>query len=157
MNDPTGGQGAGPGPGDAGAEPSEEELRLALEEQMRNITVQDVLVQTVVTLVNLAARRLGLTAQPGEEPPDRDLEQARIAIEAVKALIPLSPQEGMDQIKQALSQLQIAYAKEAQAGGAGVQAPAPGADAPPAPAAPGPQEGAEASKPPSKLWTPRGT
>ena len=34
-------------------EPTEEELRAALEEQMKRITVHDVLLQTVVTLVNL--------------------------------------------------------------------------------------------------------
>ena len=45
-------------------QPSEEELRAALEEQMKKITVEDVLLQTVVTLVNLAGRRLGLAAAP---------------------------------------------------------------------------------------------
>ena len=43
-------------------EPGEDEMRAALEEQMRRITVQDVLVQTVVTLINLGGRRLGLAA-----------------------------------------------------------------------------------------------
>jgi hypothetical protein len=155
MNDPTG----GPPPGDAGAEPSEEEMRAALEEQMRNITVQDVLMQTVVTLVNLAARRLGLAEQPGEA-GDRDLEQARVAIDAVRALIPLCPQEGMEQVQQAVSQLQIAYAKER--GGApgepGAAPPGPGAG----PAGESPPSGqskeeAERAKARSKLWTPGGS
>jgi hypothetical protein len=153
MNDPT----VGPPPGGAGAEPSEEELRAALEEQMRNITVQDVLMQTVVTLVNLAARRLGLTEQPGEEAGDRDLEQARVAIDAVRALIPLCPQEGMEQVQQAVSQLQIAYAKAAE-GAPGAAAPSPGAD--PAGESPpsGPsKEEAERAKARSKLWTPGGS
>ena len=50
-------------------EPSEEELRDALEEQLRQ--VEDVVLQTVVTLVNLAGRRL--TAEEGE----KDLDQAQ--------------------------------------------------------------------------------
>ncbi len=33
---------------------SEEELQAAFEEQMRNIRVEDVVLQTVATLVNLA-------------------------------------------------------------------------------------------------------
>ena len=73
-------------------EPSEAEMRAALEEQMRRITVQDVLIQTVVTLINLGGRRLGL-AGPPEEAGERDLEQARLAIEGARALVPLLPQE----------------------------------------------------------------
>lgn len=154
MNDPTG----GPPAGDPGAEPSEEEVRAALEEQMRNITVEDVLMQTVVTLVNLAARRLGLTQQPGEDAGDRDLEQARVAIDAVRALIPLCPQEGMDQIQQAVSQLQMAYAKES-GGSPGEPGAAPPASGVPgeAPASGQSKEEAERAKARSKLWTPGGS
>ena len=39
------------------AEPTPEELRAELEEQMRRMSVEDVVLQTVVTLVNLGARR----------------------------------------------------------------------------------------------------
>lgn len=156
MNDTVGDQ----SPGDPGAEPTEEELRAALDEQMRNITVQDVLMQTVVTLVNLAARRLGLTEQQGEAAPGRDLEQSRVAIEAVRALLPLCRQEGMEQVQQALSQLQIAYAKAAQAAGGGAGVPTPGGGPAAEPAAPPPpdrtDEG-EREKPRSKLWTPPGS
>ena len=48
MNDPTGQGPAGPG----GPPPSEEEMQAAFEEQMRHIRVEDVVVQTTVTLVN---------------------------------------------------------------------------------------------------------
>ena len=49
---------------------TEEELR-QLEAEMQRITVDDVLLQTTVTLLNLAARKAGLGAPPGEAPaPD---------------------------------------------------------------------------------------
>jgi hypothetical protein len=109
-------------------QPSEEELRAALEEQMRKITVEDVLLQTVVTLVNLAGRRLTV-----EE--EKDLEQARLGIDAVRALLPLCPQDQVGPIKDALSQLQMLFA---QASGEPQQAEPPEPE----------------KKPESKLWTP---
>ena len=39
----------------------EQELRARLEEELKKITVRDVLVQTVVTLINLGGQRLGLS------------------------------------------------------------------------------------------------
>ena len=154
---------SGQGPADAGAgapqgEPSEAELQAALEEQMRNIRVEDVVVQTTVTLVNLGARRLGLAAAPGEDPAaERDLGQAQIAIEAVRALLPLLPQEVGDQIAPALSQLQMAFAREAQgAGQAPTAGPQPG---PPAPTGDPEADAAaaaeaERAKARAKIWTP---
>ncbi len=38
-----------------------------LEEQMKRITVRDVLLQTVITLINIAARKLGLAGEDGEK------------------------------------------------------------------------------------------
>jgi hypothetical protein len=107
-------------------QPSEEELRAALEEQMKRITVEDVLLQTVVTLVNLAGRRLTVE-------DEKDLEQARLGIEAVRALLPLCPQDQIGPIKDALSQLQMLFA---QASGQAPEQPEP------------------EKKPESKLWTP---
>jgi hypothetical protein len=121
-------------------QPSEEELRAALEEQMRRITVQDVLLQTVVTLVNLAGRRLTV-----EE--EKDLEQARLGIEAVRALLPLCPEDQVEPVREALSQLQMIYAREAQGGGQ-EHAPEQGGE-------PGPDPEREQAR--SKLWTPPGT
>ena len=132
-------------------EPSEEELRAALEEQMRRITVQDVLIQTVVTLINLGGRRLGL-AGPPEQAGDKDVEQARLAIEGARALLPLLPQDqDLGPVRDALSRLQMAYVQESQ----GSPAPAeeqPG-DAPQQPA----EDDAERAKARSKIWTPPGT
>ncbi len=98
-------------PAAGGRQPTEEELRAAMEEQMRRIRVQDVLLQTAATLVNLGGRRLGLAPDAGDE---RDLEQARLAIEGVRALAPLLGAEEASAVREALSQLQVAYAREAQ-------------------------------------------
>jgi hypothetical protein len=67
--------------------------------------VEDVLLQTVVTLINIAGRKLTV-----EEEIDK--EQARKAIEAVRALLPLFPEEEIGPIKDALSRLQMIYVKE---------------------------------------------
>jgi hypothetical protein len=92
---------------------SEEELRAAyeaqLEEQLKSLRVEDVVVQTIVTLVNLGGRRAGLA--PGTE-AERDPEQLRLAIEGARALLGLIEAElGPDgaAIRDALSQLQLAY------------------------------------------------
>jgi hypothetical protein len=142
-------------------EPSDEELRAALEEQMQRITVDDVLVQTAVTLINLGGRRLGLAGPEGPPPEGRDLGQAKQAIDAVRALLPLLPAEPQTPIRDALSQLQMAFAREAQ----GVGEPPPEAGPPPgqpAPAGAGDAgasdaEEAERAKARSKIWTPPGT
>ena len=132
-------------------EPSEEELRAALEEQMRRITVQDVLIQTTVTLINLGGRRLGL-AGPPEQAGDKDLEQARLAIEGARALVPLLPQEAeLGPVRDALSQLQMAYVQESQGGPeAGEEKPAEEPQKPDS-------DEAERAKARSKIWTPPGT
>jgi hypothetical protein len=138
-------------------EPDEAELRAALEEQMRRITVQDVVIQTVVTLINLGGRRLGL-AGPPEEAGVKDLEQAHLAIEAARALAPLLGEEQFGPVKDALSQLQMAYVQEAQAarqGGEGEAQAAP--EAPQQPSAADAAAEAERAKARSKLWTPPGT
>ena len=134
-------------------EPTEEELRAAFEEQMRRIRVEDVIVQTAATLVTLAGRRLGL-APPGEQAEDKDLGQAKLAIEGVRALVPLLPEAGAP-IREALAQLQMAFAREAQQPGEAAPGE-PDADAPQPSEAPSADE-AERAKARSKLWTPPGT
>jgi hypothetical protein len=152
-------------------EPDEAELRAALEEQMRRITVQDVLIQTVVTLINLGGRRLGL-AGPPEQAGEKDVEQARLAIEGARALVPLLPQDGLGPVRDALAQLQVAYVQESQAAERGPAAPSaseegagdsgqgteaePGAEQP-SPAASPPGDDAERAKARSKIWTPPGS
>jgi hypothetical protein len=143
--------------------PSEEELRARLEEELRRITVRDVLLQTVVSLVNLAGQRLGL----GEGAEDmRDLGQVRTAIESVRALLPLLEEENPEQvepIRQALSQLQMVYAREVGAGGAppgGGEEPGGGEGGPGGPGGPGggpPPRQQPRSGGPGGLWVPPGS
>lgn len=96
---------------DQGRQPTEEELLAAYEEQVKQLRIEDVLVQTLVSLLNLGGRKAGLA--PGSE-AERDLDQVRLAVEAARALLPLTePVLGPDaaQVRQALSQLQLAYAR----------------------------------------------
>jgi len=147
-------------------EPTEEELRAAFEEQLRQVSVEDVILQTVATLVNLAARRLGLVPEAGEDPAEaRDLAQARLAIDGARALAPLCPDDHQESMRQALSQLQLAFAREAGptagqgADLSGEPSAPPREDAPREPAAaPPPADGsdAERAKARSKIWTPPG-
>jgi hypothetical protein len=98
--------------------PSEEELRAAYEEQLAKVSSAEMALQAAVSLLALGGRRLGLA--PGEE-SQRDLEQVRDAIDGVRGLIPVlerrMPRE-IAPLRDALSQLQLAYAREAQAGAA---------------------------------------
>jgi hypothetical protein len=133
--------GSAPGSASTPGEPSEDELRAAYEAELSRITPADMMLQAAVSLLNLGARRLGLTgggrsqtpgtasgapeqaaggagsepaaaAAPGEE---RDLEQVRDAIDGVKALVGIlersMPQE-LGPLRDALSRLQMAYARE---------------------------------------------
>jgi hypothetical protein len=87
---------------------NEDELRAAYEAELARISVEDVLVQTVVSLLNLAARKAGLTGAD-EEP---DFDQVGTAIDATRALLPfVEPTLGAEtaQIREALTQLQLAY------------------------------------------------
>ena len=123
---------------DPGAEAppqSEEELRARVEEGLRKVRVQDVLLESIVTVVNLTARRIA-------KEDERDLEQARIGIDAVRALVDLLEPEAKKQVQAALSELQMLFAREA--GGDGPETE-PQEQAPPEPR-PGPG-----------LWTPPGS
>jgi hypothetical protein len=141
-----------PQAGDRVDGPSEEELRAQLEEELRRITVRDVLVQTIVSLVNLGGQRLGLA--PGAEDM-RDTGQARLAIEGVRALLPLVEEEDAEQvrpIRDALSQLQLAYAQLAGTG----DVPEPGPPGPQKPEQP-PGRGPDRPAGAGGLWVPPGS
>jgi hypothetical protein len=140
-------------------EPTEEELRAAYEQQLKQIRVEDVVVQTVLSLINLGSLRAGLV--PGNE-SEADPQQLRQAIDAVRALLPqVEPVLGPDarQIRDAVSRLQMEYARLAGAGAAAgaegaegaEQAPEPapqGAQQPPNPDDPGPAQSS------GRLWVP---
>ena len=93
--------------GEAPPELSDEELREQLEEQLRNLKISDLLVQTLYTVSSLGYARLAAE--------QRDLEQARIAIEALRALVPVLagsvPEEVSRDFGQVTANLQLAYAK----------------------------------------------
>ena len=133
--------------------PSEEELRAAYESELKRLRVEDVLVQTVVSLLNLGGRKAGLA--PGTE-DERDPEQLRLAIEGARALMPLvEPALGPEaaQVRQILSQLQMAYAQSR--GGAPGGPSEPPADAPPSPAQEPPKPGdAGPAQQSGRLWIP---
>lgn len=127
----------GPEASPSGAAPTEEELQQRIEEQLRQVRVQDLLLESVASLLNLSARRIA-------KADERDLEQGRIGIEAVRSLLDLIEPEAREQVQEALSQVQMLYAREAR-GGEGP--PEPGAES--APEEPKPER-------PSALWTPPG-
>jgi hypothetical protein len=135
---------------------SEEELRARLEEELRRITVEDVLLQTVVSLVNLGGQRLGATPDTEDM---RDLDQVRIAIEGVRALLPVLEERDAEKVRpvrDALSQLQMAYAR--LAGEAGTAPPPGGGSAPPGGEKPPPRPGAGPARPrDGGLWVPPGS
>jgi hypothetical protein len=135
-------------------QPTEEELRAALEEEIRRLTPEDVIVQTAITLVNLAGRKLGLGAPSGDT--SKDLAQARTAIEGVRALLPLVPSEPQAPIRDALAQLQMAYAQETRAGEQPAEQEGAPAEQPPEQGAQAPDE-ADRAKARSKIWTPPGS
>ena len=144
-------------------EPSEEELRAAYEAELKRLRVEHVLLDNVAALANLGMRRTGLA--PGTE-SERDPEQVRLAIESLRALMPVLEQAAPSQlaaIRDAVSQLQMAYVRiggQPPAGASAAAAPeaeAPGADAPaadvppeppPAPGEPGPAQRS------GRLWVP---
>jgi hypothetical protein len=131
-------------------EPTEAELRAAYEAEMKRLRVEQLLLESVVSLVNVGMRRTGLA--PGTE-DERDPTQVHLAIESVRALIPLIEQflpEQASPIRDAVSQLQLAFVKIG--GGAPPRAPAPpgdSADPGAPPPAGGPGRPATGPPPPS--------
>ena len=106
-------------------QPTEEQLLDAL----RQIKVEDVVVQTVATLVNLAGQKLSVEGA-------KDPAEAQKAIDAARHMLPLVPEEAHAPIQNALDQVQMLYVRETSE-----QPPAeqPPRDEPP---------------PASKIWTP---
>jgi hypothetical protein len=101
-------------------EPTEEQLLDAL----RQIKTEDVVVQTVATLVNLAGQKLSVEGA-------KDPTEAKKAIDAARHMLPLVPEDAQPPIQNALDQIQMLYVRESSG---------PKEDEPPPPA--------------SKIWTP---
>ena len=81
-----------------------------LVEAIRKMKVSDLLLSTISTTAQLGYAKL--------EPDARDLEQARLAIESMKALLPVLEgvvaKEVLDEFNQLVANLQLAYAKAAE-------------------------------------------
>jgi uncharacterized membrane protein len=91
-----------------GSEPTPEELL----EAVRSMKVSDLLLSTAATLAQLGFAKL--------DESTRDLAQARLAIDGMKALLePLEgevPEEVLRDFHQVAANLQLAYAAAAEAG-----------------------------------------
>ncbi len=94
-----------------------EQARLAQElaEELRKLRVEDVLVNTLVHVSTIGYRRLGLTEDSRGE---RDLDQSRLAIETMRALLPVLqgflPADVVSGFEEQIANLQLAYAKAAK-------------------------------------------
>jgi hypothetical protein len=90
--------------------PDDEQLLQQLEAELKKLKVSDLIVQTLYTVSSLGYSRLS-----GEE---RDLDQARLSIETLRALLPVLEGSVADDIvrdfKQVTSNLQLAYADAAK-------------------------------------------
>jgi hypothetical protein len=106
-------------------QPTEEQLLDAL----RQIKTEDVVVQTVATLVNLAGQKLSVEGA-------KDPAEAQKAIDAARHMLPLVPDEAKAPIQNALDQIQMLYVKESSGESGG--------DEPPK----------EEPPPQSRIWTP---
>jgi hypothetical protein len=105
----------------------------------------ELVLSTVHVMFELGFRSTGLAG----EPEARDLQQTEIAVETIRALLPvverIAPQS-LPQYRQALSELQLAYAEATKP--------------PPAPEQPAGEESTPEAEVPAaerpKIWTPRG-
>ena len=84
----------------------EAEFAARLEEELKRVKISDVLVQTLYTLSSLGYHKLGTE--------HRDLPQARLAIESLRALLPVlkgeAPAEVVRDFEQVVANMQLAYA-----------------------------------------------
>lgn len=150
------GEGQKPPSGEA---PSEEQIREQIEEELKRVRVEDLMLQTISGLLNLAVRRIA-------KDDERDLPQAQLGIDAVRAWVDLLPEQAARQVRDALSELQVLFAKQAGGGDEGPEQGdgeegeqgEEGEDAAPPPRRqPAAGEPRRGGKPPPDLWTPPGS
>jgi Domain of unknown function (DUF1844) len=93
------------------SEPEQHLTPEQLIEEIKRLKVSDLLLSTVTTLAQLGYAKL--------EESSRDLEQARLAIDALRALVPMLeghvPAEVTRDLGQMVANLQLAYASAAAA------------------------------------------
>lgn len=84
----------------------ERELIEELQAELAKLKVSDLLLQTLYSVSSLGYHRVS-----GET---KDLDQARLAVEALRALVPVLegsvPEEALRDFNQVLANLQLAYA-----------------------------------------------
>jgi hypothetical protein len=87
-------------------QPTDEELLKQVEDELKKLKVSDLLVQMLYTVSSLGYRKLS--------EDDRDLDQAKLAIETLKALLPVLEgavgEDVLRDFRQVTANLQLAYA-----------------------------------------------
>jgi hypothetical protein len=87
-------------------QPTEQEIAEQLREELQKLKVSDLLVQTLYTVSSLGYHKLGQE--------HRDLEQARLAIESLRALLPVLKGAVTGEVHrdftQVVANMQLAYA-----------------------------------------------
>jgi hypothetical protein len=90
---------------------TDEELLKQVEDELKKLKVSDLLVQMLYTVSSLGYRKLSAE--------DRDLDQAKLAIESLRVLLPVLegavPEDVLRDFRQVTSNLQLAYADAAKA------------------------------------------
>jgi hypothetical protein len=84
------------------AEPTAEQV----VEELRKLRVVDMLLSSASMFASLAYGKLALDV--------RDLEEARLAIDTLRALLPLLPEDQRRDIQEVVTNLQLAYADAAK-------------------------------------------
>jgi hypothetical protein len=111
----------------AGCGITEEELRAAMEEaglsaggEMPELNVPGALRFCIETLQGLAWIKMGLVAAPGSGKIEKDLPQAKVAIDAIGDLAvrldPFADESERREMQTALSNLRINFVQKSQAG-----------------------------------------
>ena len=82
----------------------------AAEELLKQLNVADVVVGTLASLVQVGYAKLG----------EGEIEQTRLAIEALRAVLPVlegaAPEDAVRDLRQATANLQLAYAEKLKEG-----------------------------------------
>jgi hypothetical protein len=90
----------------------QQEVAEALAEELGKLRVENILVGALIQVSSIGYRKLGLTEETKSE---RDLEQTKIAIETMRALVPVLrqvvPEDLLRDFEQSVAGLQLAYAK----------------------------------------------
>jgi hypothetical protein len=90
-----------------GETPSDEELLQQVEEELKKLKVSDLLVQMLYTVSSLGYRKLS--------EGDLDLDQAKLAIETLRAILPVLEgaigEDVLRDFRQVTANLQLAYAE----------------------------------------------